>query len=125
MHLARVHCSASSHFNPKGKTMTATIDRFQLQSFEVLATLKATLKMAQNNFNKYPNATRWNVQTREAFVYQQAFYFFGAVSRTEEDRQALLLALTHEPNGNWGDVICKHSLGMTLLGALKEHANCP
>jgi hypothetical protein len=105
--------------------MTTVTDRFQLQSFEVLATLKATLKMAQSNFTKYPNATRWNVQTREAFVYRQAFYFFGAVSRTEEDRQTLLLALTHEPLGNWGDVICKHSLGMTLLEALREHANCP
>ena len=105
--------------------MTTVTDRFQLQSFEVLATLKATLKSAQNDFNKYPNATRWNVQTREAFVYQQAFFFFGAVSRTEEDRQALLLALTHDPIGNWGDVICKHALGMTLLGALREHAICP
>ena len=105
--------------------MTVTTDTFQLQSFEVLATLKATLKSAQNDFNKDPNATRWNVQTREAFVYQQAFFFFGAVSRTEEDRQALLIALTHEPLGNWGDVICKHALGLTLLGALREHANCP
>jgi len=105
--------------------MTVTTDTFQLQSFEVLATLKATLKSAQNDFNKYPNATRWNVQTREAFVYQQAFFFFGAISRTEEDRQDLLLALTHEPLGNWGDVICKHALGLTLLGALREHANCP
>ena len=105
--------------------MTNTTDRFQLQSFEVLATLKTALKFAQSNFNNYPNATRWNVQTREAFVYQQAFYFFSSVSRTEEDRQALLLALTHDPLGEWGDVICKHVLGMTLLGALREHANCP
>ena len=105
--------------------MTTATDTFQLQSFEVLATLKTSLKSAQSNFAKYPNATRWNVQTREAFIYQQAFFFFGAISRTEDDKQALLIALTHEPLGNWGDVICKHALGMTLLGALREHANCP
>ena len=105
--------------------MTTVTNTIQLQSFEVLATLKATLKSAQNDFSKYPNATRWNVQTREAFVYQQAFYFFGAVERSYGDKANLLLALTHEPLGNWGDVICKHVLGLTLLGALREHANCP
>ena len=102
-----------------------TTTRFQLQSFEVLSTLKANLKMAQNDFNKYPNATRWNVQTREAFIYQQAFYFFGSVSRTEEDRVACLKDLSNEANGNWGDVICKHALGLLLAPALREHANCP
>ena len=101
-------------------TVTNTLD-----SHEVLATLKASLKSAHHDFAKFPNATRWNVQTREAFIYQQAFFFFGAVSRTEDDKQALLIALTHEPLGYWGDVICKHALGMTLLGALREHANCP
>jgi hypothetical protein len=105
--------------------MTTVTNTAQLQSVEVLGHLKDSLKFAQSNFAKFPNATRWNVQTREAFVYQQAFFFFGAISRTEDDKQALLVALTHEPIGNWGDVICKHALGMTLLGALREHANCP
>ena len=92
---------------------------------DVLENLQARLKMAQRDFAKYPNATRWNVQTRDAFVYQQAFYFFGAVSRTYEAKVALLIDLAQETNGNWGDIICQHALGMPLAPALREHANCP
>jgi hypothetical protein len=91
----------------------------------VVSNLKARLQMAQRDFIKYPNATRWNVQTRDAFIYQQAFYFFGAVSRTYEDKQDLLLALAKETNGNWGDIICQHAFGLTLSAALRDHANCP
>ena len=112
--------------------MTVNIDRFlptppveTLTIKEVLFRLKINMQTANRDFAKYPNATRWTVQARSAFVYQQAFYFFGAVSRTQEEKIACLRALIEEPNGNWGDVICQHALGMPLAPALREYANCP
>lgn len=96
-----------------------------LSPSDVLANLKKRLQMAQRDYLKFPNATRWNVQTRDAFVYQQAFFFLSSVSRPYEDKINMLKALTNEPNGNWGDVICQHALNMSLAPALREHANCP
>jgi hypothetical protein len=106
----------------ENQTMTLTTT---LTATDVVANLKARLKMAQRDYLSFPNATRWNVQTRDAFVYQQAFYFFNAVSRSYEDKNACLIALGAESNGNWGDVICQHAFGLTLTAALREHANCP
>ena len=103
--------------------MTTTLPALTLSN--VLDALKLRVKQASADFVKNPNATNWNVQTRSAFVYQQAHYFFYGVSRTYEQKQDCLRELCNEPNGNWGDVICKHALGETLQSALREHANCP
>ena len=91
----------------------------------VVDTLKARAQQASKDFIKNPNATRWIAQTRTAFVYQQAYYFFGSVSRTPEQKHNLLVALSRDPDCNWGDAICLSALGVTLFAALREHGNCP
>jgi hypothetical protein len=96
-----------------------------LTSTDVIENLKSLAKFANREFMKNPNATRWNIQTRAAFVYQQAFYFFGSVTRTQEQKFNLLVALSRDPDGNWGDAICQSALGVSLISALREHANCP
>jgi hypothetical protein len=106
----------------ENQTMTLTTT---LTATDVVANLKARLKMAQRDYLSFPNATRWNVQTRDAFIYQQAFYFFNAVSRSHEDKADCLIALSAECNGNWGDIICHYAFGLTVTAALREHANCP
>ena len=92
---------------------------------EVMSNLKARVLQASKDFVKNPNATQWIVQTRAAFVYQQAYYYLHSGSHTVTDKMQLLHDISTEPNGNWGDVICQHALGMTLQAALREHANCP
>ena len=91
----------------------------------VVDTLKAQAQQASKNFIKNPNAFHWNRQTQTAFVYQQAYYFFGSVTRTQEQKFNLLVALSRDPDGNWGDAICQSALGVSLISALREHANCP
>ena len=91
----------------------------------VVDALKARAQQASKDFLKNPNATRWIAQTRTAFVYQQAYYFFGSVTRTQEQKFNLLVALSRDPDCNWGDAICLSALGVTLFAALREHSNCP
>lgn len=91
----------------------------------VIETLQGRLEQASKDFIDHPNAARWNIQTRNAFVYQQAFYFLGSLCRTTEEKFNLLVALSRDPDGNWGDAICLSALGMSLSDALREHANCP
>ena len=92
---------------------------------EVMSNLKARVLQAGKDFVKNPNATGWIIHTRDAFVYQQAYYYLYSGSRTVAEKMQFLQDISTEPNGNWGDVICQHALGMTLLAALREHANCP
>jgi len=92
---------------------------------QVLTNIKKRLQQANREFSKYPNATNWNVQQRLAFTYQQAFYFLNSSSRSLDQKFAFLTALSREPNGNWGDVVCQHCLGMTLQKALNEYAVNP
>jgi hypothetical protein len=111
------HCSALLHFFRETLTMT-----FRLNQTEVLADLKLSLKGAQKAFNEYPNAMAWNLQQRHAFVYQQAFYFFSSIARSDEQKTELLQALTNDKDHNWGDLICEACLNMKLAPALKEYA---
>jgi len=90
----------------------------------VIETLKGRLEQASQDFIDYPNATRWNIQTRNAFVYQQAFYFFSSLSRTTEEKFGLLCKLSKNEE-DWGNIICLSALGVSLSDALREHANCP
>ena len=92
-----------------------------LTPVQVLDNLKKRLVQCQRDFTKNPNATRFNVQARAAFVYQQAFYFLHGTWRTSEQKFAFLVELSKEPNCNWGDVVCRHTLGMNLHRALNEH----
>lgn len=105
--------------------MTAVNTLPALTMSNVLDTLKRCVKQASADFVKNPSATNWNVQTRCAFIYQQAHYYFYGVSRTYSQKHDCLYELCDTPLGNWGDVICQHALGETLQAALREHANCP
>jgi len=95
---------------------------FPLNSKEVLAQLKLSLKGAQKAYLDYPNANAWLIQQRCAFVYQQAFFFFNSVARSEEQKADLLQALQADKDRNWGDLICQAGLNMSLASALKEYA---
>ena len=95
---------------------------FPLNSKEVLAQLKLSLKGAQKAYLDYPNASAWNLQQRHAFVYQQAFYFFNSLARGDEQKDDLLRALEADKDHNWGDLICEACLNMKLAPALKEYA---
>ena len=96
-----------------------------LTAASVTATLKARAQQASKDFIKCPNALHWTVQTRTAFVYQQAFYFLGTLSRTAQEKQHLLDLLENDNDGNWGNTICQCVLGVSLSAALREFANCP
>lgn len=98
-----------------------------LSTEQILSTLKRRLQQANREYAKYPNATNWNVQQRIAFMYQQAFYFLQASSRiwSDEQKSALLTDLSKDPVGNWGDIICRYTLNMTLNKALNEYAVNP
>lgn len=96
-----------------------------LDSATVIATLKRRAQQASKDFIRHPNALRWMVQTRTAFVYQQAFYFLGTLSRTAQEKQHLLDLLENDTDGNWGNTICQCALGVSLSAALREFASCP
>ena len=96
-----------------------------LTSTHVIESLKTRAKWANKEFIKNPNAARWNAQTRDSFVYQQAFYFFNSVTRTAEQKYNLLVTLSKIPQGDWDDAICQSALGVSVRDALREHANCP
>ena len=102
-----------------------TMQTTALDSAAIIATLKSEARWASREFIKNPNATRWIVQTRTAFVYQQAYYFFNSFTRSSKDKYDLLALLATEPTGNWGDLICKFVLGVSLAEALREFATCP
>ena len=73
------------------------------------------LKDAQKAFNKCPNAVNWNNLTRTMLIYQQ---IEGVANRVGVDKQKLMFDLESNPVGHWGDVICRHTLGMTVADAL-------
>jgi hypothetical protein len=91
----------------------------------VLQNLKARLQYAQKSFVKRPNSLNWNIQTREAFTFQQAFYFFNSMTRTYEEKQKMLVELSKVTNNDWGDVICKITFGESLSTILRAHQICP
>jgi hypothetical protein len=96
-----------------------------LTSTAALAQLKASAQQASKDFIKNPSGFNWNRQTQTAFVYQQAYYFFGSVTHTDSGKQHLLALMENDPDHNWGDTICKCVLGVSLSAALREFANCP
>jgi len=94
---------------------------FAINSKEVLTELKQSLKGAQKAYLDYPNANAWLIQQRSAFIYQQAFFFFNSVARSDEQKTDLLQALEADKDRNWGDIICEACLNMKLSAAMKEY----
>lgn len=75
-----------------------------------------TLKLAQKQFNKEPNAQNWTDCLKAMMVYQQLKY---ALRRSSVDREKLMFDLEHNPLGVWPDVICRATIGMTCADAIK------
>lgn len=84
---------------------------------EVLTTYALpALKLAQQQFNKEPNAQNWNACLGAMMTYQQLKYSLRSVS---VDREKLMFDLEHNPLGVWPDVICRATIGMTCADAIK------
>lgn len=75
-----------------------------------------TLKLAQKQFNKEPNAQNWTDCLKAMMVYQQLKY---ALRRSSVDRDKLMFDLESNPLGVWPDVICRATIGMTCADAIK------
>jgi len=81
-----------------------------------------SLKLAQRNFNKNPNAFHWNLCVRAMLVHQQ----LGIAVRSEwTDRSKLSFDLDNNPIGQWGDIICRATMGkdvheLIVLGMTKQ-----
>jgi hypothetical protein len=73
------------------------------------------LMRVQRMFNKNPNATNWEVCTRAMLVFQQVDW---ACRSNIVDHVALLLDLDHATVGEWGDIITRATLGMSVASAL-------
>ena len=70
-----------------------------------------SLKLAQKNFNKNPNAFHWNLCVSAMLVHQQANI---AVRSQWVDREKLSFDLDNNPIGAWGDIICRATMGKDI-----------
>jgi hypothetical protein len=76
---------------------------------------KRQMTRYQRDFSKEPNAHHWQVLTRSMLAYQQTKY---AIRSSSVDRVALTVALAAAPLGEWEDIVCRATLGMTAAAAL-------
>ena len=67
------------------------------------------------DFRKEPSGHNWQVLTRSMLAYQQIKY---AIRSSSVDREALTAALAAAPLGEWEDIVCRATLGMTAAAAL-------
>jgi len=70
-----------------------------------------TLKLAQKNFNKNPNAFHFHMCLRAMLIHQQ---LGNAVRSHAVDRAKLSFDLDNNPIGLWGDIICRATTGKDL-----------
>jgi hypothetical protein len=73
------------------------------------------LVRAQRMYNNRPTATHWHVCVRAMLVFQQIDW---ATRASTVDHEALMLALDEAPGQDWGDIICRATLGMSVATAL-------
>ena len=76
-----------------------------------------TLKDAQKRFSREPNALNWHACLRAMLVFQQLEYAQRSVS---VDRNKLMFDLESNPLGQWPDVICRATTGLTCADALRQ-----
>lgn len=74
------------------------------------------LKDAQKRFNKSPTSLNWQSCLRAMLVYQQLEY---AATRRSADVGKLMFDLESNPVGQWPDVICRNTVGLSCADALK------
>jgi hypothetical protein len=80
---------------------------------------KNELKYAQRDFNKQPNATRWNIALHRMFVYQQADF---ATRSALVDRKQLIADLAGKPYLYWDDIISRATTSKTVRQNLQAFA---
>ena len=74
-----------------------------------------SLVRAQRVYNNRPTATHWHVCVRAMLVFQQIDW---ATRASTVDHEALMLALDEAPGQDWGDIICRATIGKTVNDAL-------
>lgn len=74
-------------------------------------------KDAQKQFAKNPNGLNWNLSLRAMLTLQQLEY---ATRSNSIDREKLMFDLESNPLGQWQDVICRNTLGMSCADALNK-----
>lgn len=78
---------------------------------------KDHLVNAQRQFNREPTATHWNVCLRAMLTHQQLGF---ALRSATVDRAKLLAELEQSPLGDWQDLICMNTLGLSCADALNQ-----
>lgn len=75
------------------------------------------LKDAQKRFAREPNALNWQLCLKAMMVHQQLEYAQRSVS---VDKGKLWFDLESNPLGQWPNVICRATLGLTCAEALNS-----
>ena len=78
---------------------------------------KNHLVNTQKNFNRNPSATNWNVCLRAMLAHQQLDF---ALRSSTVDRAKLFAELESSPLGDWQDLICLNTLGLSCADALNQ-----
>lgn len=73
------------------------------------------LKDAQKAFNKQPTALNWKLCLTAMLVHQQLEYAQRSIT---VDRDKLLFDLESNPLGQWPEVVCRATLGISCADAL-------
>ena len=76
-----------------------------------------SLKLAQRNYNKNPNAFHFQMCLRFMLIHQQ---LGNAVRSHVVDREKLSFDLDNNPIGLWGDIICRATTGKDLCDVAVE-----
>lgn len=78
---------------------------------------KDHLVNAQKQFNREPNAVNWTVCVRAMLTHQQLGY---ALRSSSVDRAKLFKELEQSPLGDWQDLICLNTLGLSCADAINQ-----
>ena len=72
---------------------------------------------AQKQFNRTPNAVNWNVCLRAMITHQQLEY---ALRSAAVDKAKLFAELEGSTIGDWQDLICLNTVGLSCADALNK-----
>lgn len=79
---------------------------------------KDQLVHAQKQFNREPTGTHWNVCLRAMITHQQLDW---ALRSPHVDKAKLFRELESSPLGDWQDLICLNTLGLSCADALQHN----
>ena len=95
--------------------MTTVTQSTNEQMQSVRAWALDQLVAAQERFNRRPTGTHWQMCNRAMMVYQQVDW---AVDSPHVDRVKLIMDLDEASAIDWGDIITRATLGMSVASAL-------